>query len=135
MAWVVDTCLIVDVLDADPAHGENSAELLDRYASDGLIICPVTYVELAPAFDGDMEKEEFFLQQINVDCRENWTWQDTEHAHTAWNRYVQKKRKGEIPRRPIADIQIGSFSERFQGLLTRNQDDFKSVFPKLAIKP
>ena len=135
MAWVVDTCLLLDVLEADPVHGEHSAALLDRYAAEGLVICPVSYIELAPAFDGNAEQEEFFLQQIIADCRENWTWQDTENSHAAWNRYVAMKRKGKTPKRPIADIQIGAFSERYQGLLTRNPEDFQPVFPKLVIKP
>jgi predicted nucleic acid-binding protein len=135
MAWVVDTCLVLDVLDADPGHGRDSAELLDRYASSGLVVCPVTYVELAPAFDGDRAREEFFLQQVNIDFTEDWTWRDTENAHAAWSRYVAMKRKRRVPRRPIADVQIGSFSERFQGLLTRNPDDFRAVFPRLPIKP
>lgn len=135
MAWVVDTCLILDVLDADPAHGEHSAELLDAFAPAGLVICPVTYIELAPAFEGDREKEEFFLQQVNVDFRVNWSRADTEHAHAAWNRYVLNKRRGTSPKRPIADIQIGAFSERFDGLLTRNPDDFRPTFPALTIKP
>jgi predicted nucleic acid-binding protein len=135
MAWVVDTCLVLDVLDADPLHGPSSAALLDRHASDGLTVCPVTYIELAPAFDGDHQKEEFFLRQINVDWRSEWTRADTENAHAAWARYVERKRKGKGPSRPLADIQIGAFAERHQGLLTRNKGDFRPVFPSLVIRP
>lgn len=135
MAWVVDTCLILDVLDADPEHGVASAKLLDRYARWDLVICPVSYIELAPAFDGDRQQQNFFLRQINVDFRENWSLQDSENAHAAWNRYVEKKRQGGVAKRPIADVQIGAFSERFRGLLTRNPSDFRGVFPALSIKP
>jgi predicted nucleic acid-binding protein len=133
MAWVVDTCLILDVLDADPEHGVASAEMLDRYASRGLVVCPVTYIELAPAFDGDRKREEFFLRSINVEFALDWTWRDTENAHSAWLRCVRQKRSGDVRKRPIADIQIGAFSERFQGLLTRNSEDFRSVFPILIL--
>ena len=135
MAWVVDTCLVLDVLDADPKHGTDSARLLDRYARWSLVICPVSYIELAPAFGGDKQQQDFFLQQMNVAFSESWLLQDTENAHAAWNRYVGKKRRGRIVKRPIADVQIGAFSERFQGLLTRNSADFKGIFPALAIKP
>ncbi len=135
MAWVVDTCLVIDVLDADPTHGKASARLLDRHARQGLVVCPVTYVELAPAFEGKREEEEFFLRQINVGFWENWTPQDTEQAHAAWSRYVLGKRSGKCPKRPIADILIGAFAQRFDGLLTRNADDFRPVFPDLRIKP
>ncbi len=36
MPWVVDTCLVIDVLDDDPDYGRASALLLDSKASDGL---------------------------------------------------------------------------------------------------
>ena len=32
MAWVVDTCLLIDVAEADPAFGIGSAKLLDTNA-------------------------------------------------------------------------------------------------------
>lgn len=38
MPWVVDTCLVIDVLDDDPDHGRASALLLDSKASDGLVL-------------------------------------------------------------------------------------------------
>jgi hypothetical protein len=53
MPWVVDTCLLIDVAEADPAFGVASARLLDVKRVDGLAICPVTNVELAPVFNGD----------------------------------------------------------------------------------
>lgn len=34
MAWVVDTCLLVDVAEADPAFGVASAALLDAKRDD-----------------------------------------------------------------------------------------------------
>lgn len=135
MAWGVDTCVVLDILEADPAHGAASAALVDRFALAGLVVCPVTYIELAPAFDGDRAREDFFLEQINIDFRESWTRRDTENAHAAWHRHVQARRRGKSARRPVADILIGSFAERFEGLLTRNPGDFKAVFPKLAMQP
>ena len=134
MAWVVDTCLIIDVLDADPDFAQSSASLLDAHAADGLVICPVTFVELAPAFLGNIEREEHFLQQINVRYTVDWAWADTEAAHHAWQFYVAEKRNGKLGKRPIADIQIGAFATRFAGLLTRNGQDFLPVFPDLCIR-
>lgn len=51
MAWVVDTCLLIDVAEADPRFGVLSAQLLDRQRPVGLVICPVSDVELAPVFN------------------------------------------------------------------------------------
>jgi hypothetical protein len=41
MAWVVDTCLLIDVAEADPSFGVVSARLIDSRRPDGLTICPV----------------------------------------------------------------------------------------------
>ena len=50
MPWVVDTCLLIDVAEADPAFCTASAALLDAKRPEGLTISPVTYAELAPVF-------------------------------------------------------------------------------------
>jgi len=38
VAWTVDTCLLIDVAEADPRFGIGSAHLLDRLRPDGLVI-------------------------------------------------------------------------------------------------
>ena len=133
MAWVVDTCLVIDVLDADPDFGGASAELLEARTDAGLVLCPVSFVELAPAFLGDLDREKHFLREINVDFAQPWTWPDTVSAFEAWHRYVRQRRAGRVARRPIADVQIGAFAVRHEGVLTRNGDDYRRLFPELAI--
>lgn len=133
MAWVVDTCLLIDVAEADPAFGVASAKLLDLKRTDGLTICPVTYVELAPVFNGDHAAQNEFLFNLGLNWPEVWTQSDTEEAHCAWHRYVAARRTAKVPKRPLADILIGAFASRCDGILTRNTSDFRTVFPKLAI--
>ena len=133
MAWVVDTCLLIDVATADPAFGVRSAQLLDRLRPDGLIICPVSDVELAPLFKADELLQNQFLYNLGVSGREPWTANDTREARLGWHRYVANRRAGPTPKRPLADVLIGAFSVRFQGVLTRNQSDFRQVFPALSV--
>ena len=133
MAWVVDTSLLIDVAEADPSFGLVSAGLIDSKRSDGLAVCPVSYVELAPVFDGDARAQNEFLFNLGVTWPEVWTVADTVAAHEAWHRYVKAKRAGSVPKRPVADVLIGAFASRFEGLLTRNEADFKRVFPGLKI--
>src|SRR5215204_3444511 len=47
MAWVVDTCVLIDVLEEDPSFGFLSAEILEESLEEGLVICPMTYAELS----------------------------------------------------------------------------------------
>ena len=134
MSWVVDTCLIIDVLDDDPDFGESSAALLESVMHEGLTICPVGYVELAPAFLGDRRKQDEFLSAIGIDLADGWTAEDTQSAHQGWMRQIALKRKGNGPKRPVADILIGAYASARTGLLTRNRADFSAVFPELRIK-
>ena len=136
MAWVVDTCVIIDVLDDDPSFGRKSARLLKRKLRDGLVICPVSMVELAPAFAGNLAAQKGFLELCGIDHTVAFLAADAEAAHAGWSLYVAAKRSGEVAKRPVADILIGGFSMRFHGLLTRNGADFVRWFPGLrAVGP
>jgi len=131
MTWVIDTCVVIDVLENDPTFGLRSASLLDQKLSEGLSLCPVTFVELAPAFDGDWEEQERFLDQAGIDFRDGWTSADTRAAHQAWHLHITARRAGLLPKRPIADVLIGAYAMNRRGLITRNPDDFRRNFPSL----
>ncbi len=131
--WVVDTCVLIDVLEDDPDFGAASARLLDERASEKLAICPIVYAELAPAFEGSNELQQEYLRGVGVDFRRPWSWQDTRQAHAAWNRYAKQRRQRLAPKRPLADILIGAFAAGCGGLITRNRADFAGVFPDLLI--
>jgi predicted nucleic acid-binding protein len=133
MAWVVDTCILIDILEDDPQFGRSSALTLDSLAGDGLVVCPLTYAELAPAFQGKVALQDEFLHGVGVDFRQDWTWADTQRAHRAWHRFIELRRSRSLPRRPLADIFIGAFASRYQGLVTRNAGDFASIFPEIDL--
>jgi predicted nucleic acid-binding protein len=133
MAWVVDTCNLIDILEDDPEFGRASALVLDAHAGDGLVVCPLTYAELAPAFGGDRALQDEFLHGVGVGCREDWTWADTRRAHQAWHRHIERRRSQSLARRPLADVLIGAFACRHQGLITRHAADFTALFPELHL--
>jgi len=130
---VVDTCVILDVLERDPTFGLASSEVLEKYAERGLIISPLTYVELSPAFLGDETRERDFLFEIGIDLPPGFNEDDLSFAHAAWNEHIQRKRSGKAARRPVADIMIGALAQANDGLITRNVDDFRTLFPALTI--
>lgn len=134
MAWIVDTCVLLDVLEDDPEFGRSSAILLQDLLEDGLAICPISYTELAPAFEGDLSLQDEFLTEVGVDFRQDWIWEDTVRAHQAWNDFVRRKRSGLVPKKPLADVLIGAFASRYQGLITRNSSDFTPIFESLTIR-
>ncbi len=131
--WIIDTCILIDVLENDPNFGNDSARLLDEKAPEDLAICPMTYAELAPSFEGSNELQQEFLRGIGIDFLEPWNWHDTQRAHAAWSRYAKRRRQQQSPKRPLADILIGAYAAGRSGLLTRNRSDFAIVFPELTI--
>jgi predicted nucleic acid-binding protein len=135
MAWVVDTCLLLDVGLDDPNFGVKSEKLLFAKSAQGLVICPVTFVELGPAFAGDLAALRKFLFGLSTDFDEPWILKDTENAAKAWSKHIQKRRErpGVVPKRPVADALIGAFALRFDGLLTRNIPDFRRLYPRLRL--
>ena len=134
MPWVVDTCLLIDIAENDPEFGKTSARLLDRRRSAGLLIAPVSYVELAALFTGVTGVQNEFLESSGVSWTHSWTWPDTVAAHRAWHDYILKRRRDEINKRPIADVLIGAFAMRFDGLLTRTVKHFRGLFPDLRLE-
>ena len=130
---VVDTCVIVDISDRDPVFGERSARTLEEHADGGLLIAPISFVELAPAFLGDVNRENQFLFELGIELPNGFDTSDLPLAHAAWYRHIQKKRLGKSPRRPIADVLIGALAQANDGLITRNAKDFRALFPKLNI--
>jgi predicted nucleic acid-binding protein len=127
MSWVVDTSVLLDIRLPDPVFGTGSAQCLSERLESGLVICPVTFVELAPAFSGNRDLQEAFLREVGVDWLVSWSWTDTIAAHQLWSEHVTQKRAGGPVKRPIADILIEAFARRFEGLITRNPRHFSSV--------
>jgi predicted nucleic acid-binding protein len=126
--------VLIDIAEGDPRFAQRSAQLVDRRRRSGIVIAPLSYVELAPLFNGIAEAQNEFLEAIGVHWTVAWTWPDTIAAHQAWHRYIAQRRRGSISKRPVADVLIGAFACRFEGLLTRNARDFRGLFPDLRLE-
>ena len=133
MTWVVDTCVVIDLVERDGEFGEVSAAALASKIDDSFVIAPITYVELGPVFDGDRERQDAFLKESWIDFDFAGNKEAVVAAHKAWYEHVLRKRKGEATKRPIADVMIGAYALQKGGLITRNEDDFRSLYPTLNI--
>ena len=133
MNWVVDTCVLIDILAGDAEFARSSALACEAKRNFGLIIAPITYVELAPSFNGDAYEQDDFLGRLGVTCEFNGDKDVVLAAHRAWYAHIIRKRAGEVPRRPVADVLIGAYAMQKGGLITRNEDDFNALYPNLTI--
>lgn len=133
MTWVIDTCVLIDILKADPVFSKLSSMALQSKMDDALIIAPITYVELAPAFRGDVEAQNAFLDALWIRYDFAGDRDAVLAAHKSWYEHVRRKRSGIAEKRPIADVMIGAYALSRGGLITRNETDFKSLYPNLTI--
>lgn len=131
--YVVDTCVLLDVFEGVEPFASRSADALDAYAERGLRIAPITYVELAPAFCGNLEDVDDFLSQLGIRVSTGESLARIKNAAAFWARYVDLKRQGLVPKRPMADLLIGTCAKEYDGLITRNAKDFRSLFPSLTL--
>ena len=74
----------------DPSFGATSATCLAWHLGDGLAICPISYIEMAPAFREDHRLREAFLRQAGVSWMEAWQWQDTGTVDRLWADHMTK---------------------------------------------
>ena len=133
MVWVVDTCVILDILDCHPLFAEVSSRALQENLDEILEIAPASYVELAPAFNGDAREQDAFLDALWIRRDFGLDLNGVLAAHGWWYEHILRKRKGEAPKRPLADVLIGAYALQKGGLITRNESDFRTLFPKLPI--
>ena len=121
MSWVVDTSVLLDIHLADEAFSRASAECMVKYCGQGLIISPVTHVELASAFDGNAALQEQFLAEVGVEWPAFWTIRDTQAAHDLWAAHIRKKHEGRAAKRPVAECSSRPSLSALRGSLRENQ--------------
>lgn len=93
----------------------------------------MTFVELGPSFSGDDSAAEAFLKASRIGTVEFWTSSDTLLAHRLWHQFQLRRQRSQLVKRPVADVLIAAFAERFQGIITRNASDFRNLLPSLRI--
>ena len=133
MAWLVDTSVVLDLVTGDPQFEPGSTLCLQNHLNDGLVVCPVSFIELGPAFAGDDSAADAFLNDAGIGTGEPWTSGDTALAHRLWSDFQTRRRQTVLARRPVADVIIAAFASRFQGIITRNASDFRNILPTLAL--
>ena len=133
MAWVVDSSVVVDLVTGDALFEPASTACLQAHLADSLVISPVTFVELGPSFSGDDAAAEAFLQSARIGTADFWSPSDTLLAHRLWHQFQVRRRQLQVVNRPVADVLIAAFAERFQGIITRNASAFRNILPTLRI--
>ena len=127
---LVDSNVLIDVIDNDPKWADWSEAQLVPLAEAGLaVINPLIYAEVAVSFNS-MEDLEGALQPLNLG-REALPWPAAYLASQAFQLY---RRRGGARRSPMPDFYIGAHASLAgYALLTRDARRYSEYFPRLKI--
>jgi predicted nucleic acid-binding protein len=125
-----DTSVLLDIATADPIWLSWSENELRAAAAQGLILInPIIYAELAPAFataaDLDQWLDPTVFQRLPLPYSAGWL------AAQAFLRY---RRSGGSKTSPLPDFYIGAHAE-IEGLtlVTRDPARYRTYFPSVAV--
>lgn len=127
---LVDSNILLDVLQDDPMHGDRSAAALARAVEEGAAINPIIYAEVSVGFD-QIEDLEAALPAHDFPRLAL----PLEAAFLAGRCFLKYRRSGGDRRSPLPDFFIGAHAAvAGMRLLTRDGARFATYFPGLAIE-
>jgi predicted nucleic acid-binding protein len=127
---LVDSNVVIDILDADPVWGSwSQARVAEARRAGQAVINPLIYAEVAGAYPIQGEADRAISSAIYR--RENLPW---EAAFSAGRVFRAYRRAGGVKRSPLPDFYIGAHAEvRGYALLTRDPGRYRQHFPTLNI--
>ena len=130
MTTLVDTNVLLDVINEDDEWQDWSAAMLKRANDEGrVVINPLIYAEVSVAYDTIEALDRALPETYFV--REGLPWGG---AFLAGKVFAAYRRRGGTRRSPMPDFYIGAHAAiAGHTLLTRDPKRYRSYFPKLRI--
>jgi predicted nucleic acid-binding protein len=127
---LADSNVLLDVITADPKWGRWSLAALDEWARRGaILINPVIYAEIAPAYD-TMEGLDAAIEAVGLELREI----PRAALFLASRAFVRYRRRGGARRGVLPDFFVGAHAAVLDiPLLTRDTHRYRAYFPTLRL--
>lgn len=127
---LVDSCVLIDVIDEDPDWCEWSLMALDEWGRRGpVLIDPVIYAEVSPDFDHPAALDAV-LDKAGVEYREI----PREALFLAGKAHQAYRHRGGVRIGVLPDFFIGAHAAVLKApLLTRDPQRFHSYFPSVRL--
>lgn len=130
MAYLIDSCILLDVLTDDPQWADISQSLLDQHSQeDNLLINPIIYTEISIGYakSTDLEKVMKIM---------SLTWEELPRESLFLTGKIflsyRKNRGNKI--RPMPDFYIGAHAQVAQHtIITRDIARYHTYFPDVKL--
>lgn len=130
MTVLVDSNVIIDVVNDDPAWGDWSRDALDRAATTAqLVVNPIVFAEVSVG----LARVEDLDRALPPDLfrREHLPF---EAAFLAGKAFLRYRGRGGRSRSPLADFYVGAHAAiRGHRLLTRDARRYRTYFPTVEL--
>ena len=130
MPRMLDSNVLLDIVTADAKWLDWSTEQFRAAAAEGQVLLnPIIYAELAPAFDSQAALDRWLRPTIFNRLRLPY-----EAGYRASEAFVAYRDRGGTKASPLPDFYIGAHAE-FAGLtlVTRDTARYQTYFPKIKL--
>ena len=130
MARMLDSNVLLNIITADAKWLDWSTEQFQTAAAEGqVLINPIIYAELAPAFDSSAALDRWLRPALFNRLRLPY-----EAGYRAGQAFVAYRQRGGIKASPLPDFYIVAHAEFANlTLVTRDAARYRTYFPKLEL--
>lgn len=130
MAYLVDSCILLDILTDDPRWANLSQNLLDQCSQNGeLFVNPIIYTEISIGYAKRAELDKV-LEIMAL------SWEDTprEALFLAGKAFLSYRRNHGTKNRPMPDFYIGAHAQvNDHVIITRDVSRYNTYFPSVQL--